>query len=160
MDSNDQFAYLQQFTYSRGSTKIKVASNSHSTQDFCLDLGTVRGRDGTNLHLYECVDVPQQQFYITDAGDDHIALEGESSDVRWPVCDSLPPPVFTHKWSSFYRRQPMYRRPSRERFYPRITLQQLEGCPELAMLRWELQPGTLRFALTLTPSLDTNLPHR
>ena len=78
MDSNDQFAYLQQFTYSRGSTKIKVASNSHSTQDFCLDLGTVRGRDGTNLHLYECVDVPQQQFWITDAGDDHIALEGES----------------------------------------------------------------------------------
>jgi hypothetical protein len=77
MAPDNRYAYLQRFTYTRGSTKIKVAPNSSSSQDFCLDLGVVRRQDGTNLHLYECVDVPQQQFWITDAGDDHIALEGE-----------------------------------------------------------------------------------
>ncbi|KAJ9115383.1 hypothetical protein QFC22_005138 [Naganishia vaughanmartiniae] len=84
MAPTDQFAYLQRFTYTRGSTKIKVAANSHSAKDFCLDLGVVRRQDGTNLHLYQCVDVPQQQFWITDAGDDHIALEGDNQciDVR------------------------------------------------------------------------------
>ncbi|KAJ9091612.1 hypothetical protein QFC21_007152 [Naganishia friedmannii] len=84
MAPTDQFAYLQRFAYTRGSTKIKVAANSHSSQDFCLDLGVVRRQDGTNLHLYQCVDVPQQQFWITGAGDDHIALEGDNQciDVR------------------------------------------------------------------------------
>lgn len=79
MADDNRWAYLQKFDYSRGSTKIKVAANQYANKDFCLDLGVVRGRDATNLHLYECVDVPQQQFWITDTGDDHIALEGESS---------------------------------------------------------------------------------
>jgi hypothetical protein len=95
MDVSDPYAYLQKFTYTRGATKIKVAT-SYGGKDFCLDLGTVRGRAATvrlfrdppvlcwssgpvfplqNLHLYECVNVPQQQFWITD--DAHIALEGE-----------------------------------------------------------------------------------
>lgn len=76
MGDDNPYAYLQKFTYTRGSTKIKVATQTGG-QDFCLDLGVVRRQDGTNLHLYQCVDVPQQQFWITDKGDDHIALEGE-----------------------------------------------------------------------------------
>ncbi|KAI5448953.1 hypothetical protein NCC49_005747 [Naganishia albida] len=79
MAPDNRYAYLQRFTYTRGSTKIKVAPNSSSGQDFCLDLGVVRRQDGTNLHLYECVDVPQQQFWITD--DDHIALEGDNQCI-------------------------------------------------------------------------------
>jgi hypothetical protein len=78
MGDDNPYAYLQKFTYSRGSTKIKVATSSGG-QDFCLDLGVVRRQDGTNLHLYSCVDVPQQQFWIT--GDDHIALEGDNQCV-------------------------------------------------------------------------------
>lgn len=85
MSDDNQYAYLQKFDYARGSTKIKVAANQYFVKEYCLDLGVIRRQDATNLHLYECVDVPQQQFWITDAGDDHIALEGEypsSADVH------------------------------------------------------------------------------
>ncbi|KAJ9099002.1 hypothetical protein QFC20_005820 [Naganishia adeliensis] len=81
MADDNRWAYLQKFDYTRGSTKIKVAANQYANKDFCLDLGVVRGRDATNLHLYECVDVPQQKFWITDAGDDHIALEGDNQCI-------------------------------------------------------------------------------
>lgn len=111
MAPDNRYAYLQRFTYTRGSTKIKVAPNSSSNQDFCLDLGVVRRQDGTNLHLYECVDVPQQQFWITD--DDHIALEGESSGS---LGRSIALTVVN-------RRQPVHRHQGRQRVYPERALQ-------------------------------------
>lgn len=81
MADDNRYAWLQKFDYTRGSTKIKVAANPYFVKEYCLDLGVVRRQDATNLHLYECVDVPQQQFWITDAGDDHIALEGKQPVV-------------------------------------------------------------------------------
>ena len=89
MADDNRYAWLQKFDYTRGSTKIKVAANPYFVKEYCLDLGVVRRQDATNMHLYECVDVPQQQFWITDAGDDHIALEGKQPVVAIDTCAEL-----------------------------------------------------------------------
>jgi hypothetical protein len=80
----------QDWIVRRGSTKVRVAG----THNFCLDAGDRMCRtflvsgliastifcvapftDGRKMKIWECVNVPAQQWYYTD--DDRIALEGQ-----------------------------------------------------------------------------------
>jgi hypothetical protein len=67
---------LQQFVYNQGSTKIRVAPNSLTTTDYCVDFGSNRGVNGVGLKIWQCYNgLAAQQLWIT--GDNHIAVEGE-----------------------------------------------------------------------------------
>lgn len=82
-DASSTYFSLQQFVYTSGSTKIRVAPNSLSTTDYCVDFGSDRGVNGVGLKIWQCYDgLPAQQLYIT--GDNHIAVEGDNqcADVK------------------------------------------------------------------------------
>ncbi|KAJ9107967.1 hypothetical protein QFC20_003652 [Naganishia adeliensis] len=82
-DAGSTYFSLQQFVYTSGSTNIRVAPNSLSTTDYCVDFGSDRGVNGVGLKIWQCYDgLPAQQLYIT--GDNHIAVEGDNqcADVK------------------------------------------------------------------------------
>ncbi|KAJ9113191.1 hypothetical protein QFC22_006030 [Naganishia vaughanmartiniae] len=88
------FYAFQNFVYNEGSTKIRVAPNTFTDTEFCIDFGTNLGANGQGLKIWQCYDgLPQQQLYLT--GDHHIAVEnrpggGQCADVR---AESGPEPV-------------------------------------------------------------------
>lgn len=89
---NVNYAPFQQWIYTQGSTKIRVAPNDRTDTEYCIDFGTNLGANGQSLKIWQCYDgLPQQQLYITD--DAHIAVEngpGQCADVR---AESGPEPV-------------------------------------------------------------------
>jgi hypothetical protein len=91
---------FQQFVYNQGSTKIRVAPNTSTKTDYCVDFGSDRGVNGVGLkvglrfraacfsanqlsQVWQCYDgLAAQQLWMT--GDDHIAVEGDNqcADVK------------------------------------------------------------------------------
>jgi hypothetical protein len=84
----------QDWIVRRGSTKVRVAG----THNYCLDAGDRMCRsflvsglialtifcvapftEGRKVKIWECVNVPAQQWYYTD--DDRIALEGQGRNL-------------------------------------------------------------------------------
>ncbi|KAJ9107966.1 hypothetical protein QFC20_003651 [Naganishia adeliensis] len=97
-DASSTFFALQQFVYNQGSTKIRVARNSLSATDYCVDFGSNRGVNGVGLKIWQCYDgLAAQQLYIT--GDNHIAVEGDNqcADVRAESQATQAKPYGSHK---------------------------------------------------------------
>lgn len=81
--STSAFHYLQQFVYTQGATKIRVAPNGISKTDYCVDFGSDRGVNAVGGKVWTCYEgLPAQALWIT--GDNHIAVEGDNQclDVK------------------------------------------------------------------------------
>ncbi|KAJ9098956.1 hypothetical protein QFC19_006180 [Naganishia cerealis] len=75
--TDSPFYAMQQFVYNTGNTKIRVAPNSFTTTDYCVDFGSDRGVNGADVKIWQCYnDLPAQNLWLT--GDNHIAVTGDN----------------------------------------------------------------------------------
>lgn len=101
---NDSNLPFQQWVYTPGSTTIRIAPNSYSDTEYCIDFGSNLGSNGQELKIWQCYDgLPAQQLYITD--DNHIAVEngpGQCVDVQ---AESGPQPAYARPYGEEKRLQ-------------------------------------------------------